>query len=131
MIRSIFHICISLVLLVSTVGFSVSKHYCGGHLVDVSLNIAAQTACSTDKNACETGGCCRNESQTFQVRENVTPVVVINHLPVLSFEIPAFLASVDCLTEPETQDNDLNQEVHSPPPRELSVYLAEIQTYLL
>jgi hypothetical protein len=131
MIRNIFHIIVSFALFISTIGFSVSKHYCSGHLIDVSLNTITQTTCSPDGSTCEKDGCCRNESQTFQVHENVTLSVGIDHFPVFPLEIPAFLTPVDRLPGQMVQEDDLKGEVHSPPPRKRSVYLAEIQTYLL
>lgn len=131
MIRIILHSIVSLVLLISSMGFSVSRHYCGGDLVEVSFNVAAHHSCSSQGGTCETDGCCRNETQTFQLHENVTPSVILDHLPVFRTEIPDFPASVFLIPKPESLNTNLFPDIYSPPPQALSVSLAERQSYLL
>lgn len=94
MLRKIANIVLAFLLLLSTAGVTISKHYCGGELKSIAL----------DKNAdkcCETPGCCHNETTLFQLKENYTPVSAepipmasLNYLPVL----PNLILS-ECLSD--------------------------------
>ena len=63
MLKRISHISLSLLLLISTIGFAVSKHYCGDSLVDVALNKNADSCC-------DDGACCHNETLIYQLDED-------------------------------------------------------------
>jgi hypothetical protein len=69
MFRKIAHTLLALFLLVATTGISLSMHYCGGKLVDTSINKEAKACCDG------TGGCCENRSFSFEVKDDyVVPV---------------------------------------------------------
>jgi hypothetical protein len=63
MLRTVTNIVTSCLLLVSTTGLAVSKHYCGGDLVSVELKTEAD-AC------CDDGMCCNTETQFLQLEED-------------------------------------------------------------
>ncbi|MGM0566679.1 MAG: HYC_CC_PP family protein [Bacteroidota bacterium] len=50
-------------LLVSTTGFSLSRHYCGDVLVEVAVNKQAETCCSDSD-------CCDTETDFYQLDED-------------------------------------------------------------
>lgn len=71
MIKGISHITLSVLLLVITAGFAVSRHYCGDSLVDIAYNKNADPCC-------DTGSCCHNEIQFYQLDEDFSmPETVI------------------------------------------------------
>ena len=74
MLKRVTHIVLSFLLLISTTGMVVSKHYCSGELVSVSLY-------ENDKSCCEMGNCCENEMHVYQVKEKFS-VPAISTVPV-------------------------------------------------
>ncbi len=67
MFRKLIHIIVSMLLLVTTAGFTVSKHFCENQLVSVSLSSSAES--------CDSGqdrDCCHDSSAHFQVEDNFT-----------------------------------------------------------
>ncbi len=56
MIRKISNIIIAIILLVSTTGFTISKHYCGNELITVEINGEAESCCDSPD-------CCHTETQ--------------------------------------------------------------------
>lgn len=70
-----------LLLLLSTMGIAVSKHYCGENLVSVSFFDEAN-------KCCDDGDCCHNDNLFFQVNDDFS-VPSVSNLPYLAaFEIP-------------------------------------------
>ncbi|MGI9542953.1 MAG: HYC_CC_PP family protein [Cyclobacteriaceae bacterium] len=65
--RRLSHIFLSLILVVSTMGMTISKHYCGDMLLKTAINKQVET-CS-DKMAMPEG-CCHEESQSFVVEDD-------------------------------------------------------------
>jgi hypothetical protein len=61
MIRKLFHIGISVLLMIATTGVTVSKHYSGGILYSYSLTGEAQSCCEND---C---ACCHNSANTYRL----------------------------------------------------------------
>lgn len=64
MLKSILHIAVSLLLLVATAGFSISKHYCGENLISVVPGTQAESCCDGPCN------CCHDETLHFQVEDD-------------------------------------------------------------
>ena len=52
-------------LLFTTTGFSVTRHYCGEHLVSIALGKDAKACCDNT-----TGTCCHQETRHFQLKGN-------------------------------------------------------------
>ncbi len=61
--RRIFSIGLAFLLLISTVGVTINKHYSGGELYSVALFVHADSCCEVDCN------CCHDESETHQVKD--------------------------------------------------------------
>ena len=68
------HILLAFLLLISTSGVSISKHYCGGELKQITLS---DTASSCNEHSSMPMDCCEDETQSFQVDEDfqVTPIL--------------------------------------------------------
>ncbi len=131
MIRKISHIIITSLLLVLTMGFTVSRHYCGGSIVDVSVFAGHTVSCSDDGSACEMDGCCHNEQEVYQLHEDYTSPLVIEHVPFIQVD----LAVLDlCLITPDLSEADQKNsfsEAESPPPKEITAVLSALQVYRL
>ncbi len=117
------HIVFSILLLMSTMGMAVSKHYCHGQFVSVSVFHEADSCC-------DDAGCCQNEDHFYQVKEDYS-VPVISTVPVLA-EIDVLhqtLLNPDLLTPNEVSE-ELNL-TNDPPPATVPEFLAWEQVYLL
>jgi len=55
-IKKISNIILAIILLVSTTGFTLSKHYCGGKLESVEVNAEAESCCDSPY-------CCHTETE--------------------------------------------------------------------
>ena len=124
MLKKISHIVLSLLLLVATMGMTVSKHYCKGDLYSVSVN-------GSDKSSCDMGNCCHDETQNIKINNDFS-VPSIASIPVLAgFDI---LGQVT-LENPEIyplHEKDINfGYVESPPLLPILETLSVKQEYLL
>jgi hypothetical protein len=124
MIKRILHIIIALFLLITTMGFTVSKHYCGGDLIKVTINAEAESCCDMED------GCCRNETKHYQLEEDYVSAMAVYDLPDSSIDIlfPILFSLVQI--EP---GNDILSNIFypdHPPPPEIQTILSLLQTYL-
>jgi len=67
--RKILHISIVIILTIATTGISISKHFCGDRLVEVSVNEKSSPCCGTESN------CCQTETDFFQLEDDFTETV--------------------------------------------------------
>jgi hypothetical protein len=123
MLKKVSHIFLSALLLISTMGMAVSKHYCGENLVSVSLFEVADSCCGdTD--------CCHNENQSYKVKDDFS-VPQISNVPVLAeFDIFEYRL-INELTEIRESKNTIPVFSDSPPPPTIQKTLALKQMYLL
>ena len=56
MFKKLINIFITVTILISTTGFTISKHYCSGNLISVSVLSEAQSCCKGGED------CCKNET---------------------------------------------------------------------
>jgi hypothetical protein len=64
MLRKIIHTSIVVLLLISTMGVTMYRHYCSGYLMSKSIGFPAKKCCNDGCKACH------NESQTFKITDN-------------------------------------------------------------
>ena len=123
MIKKPGHIILACLLLLTTMGLAVSKHYCQNSLVDVSIFTQADSCC-------DDGGCCTNENNFYQLKEDFS-APVISTIPVLA-EIDVLHQT---LLDPDILiPNELTDEfelTNDPPPLTVMEFLADEQVYLL
>ena len=119
--KKIFSVILSLVILITSMGFTVSTHICGGKKVKTVLGIgAADVSCGMEKNAnnCASkkqmnANCCQDEFQLIQNDEDYTQQVIDFELsPDFFF---AFVTSYVELFYAENLEYDFFTD-HSPPP---------------
>lgn len=123
MFKRFSHISLSLLLLVSTMGFAVSKHYCGDALVDVAYNENAE-------NCCDTGSCCHNETQVFQLDEDFSMPQIAN-APDLQ-EIAIFGVTLFTINQtPAEHLEETSYQNNSLPPSTVNEALSLRQVFLL
>lgn len=85
--KKLIHVCLALLLLVSTTGVSISKHYCGNILLDVSI-YADAVSCSDGMEM--PVDCCQDITNHFSVEADFQfqqtnlnldpPVTLVNFL---------------------------------------------------
>ncbi len=124
MLKTFSHITLSLVLLISTMGMVVSKHYCGNEVVSVSINHASNSCC-------DMGNCCSTETHTYQVKDDfsspvITTIPLLAELDILGHD----LFETEGLTEPESE-NPASFIANSPPPKTIQTVLSLKQVYLI
>lgn len=113
-LKKIGHIILVLLLLISTAGVSINKHYSGGELFSKSIFFKAKSCCETP---C---GCCNETSKFVQVKadylssafhlEQVQQLdlylfdfgAVLNHLSLANCDLP--VANVWDTSPPSTPD---------------------------
>ena len=86
--KKIFSVILSLVILFTSMGFTLSSHKCGGKRVKTVLNIGnADVSCGmeTTKKGCSddkqmNSNCCQDEFQKIQLNDNFTKTVSFEKL---------------------------------------------------
>ena len=124
MLANTKHIFLSLLLLISTAGFVISKHYCGGELVSTSFFGEA-------KSCCDSGDCCHNESITFQLHEDFSVSSIIEVPKTIQLDLFDFAL---ILFENHLEEGENSLEfilADLPPPPKIQTTLSLKQTYLL
>jgi hypothetical protein len=124
MLKKISHIVLSLLLLVATMGMTVSKHYCKGNLYSISFN-------GSDKSCCDMANCCHDETQNIKLNDDFSSPSIAS-MPVLAeFDLlgQVMFGYTDSFT---LHEEDINlRHVESPPPPLISETLSKRQVYLL
>ncbi|NQU85487.1 MAG: hypothetical protein HQ541_06975 [Mariniphaga sp.] len=124
MLRKTSHIILSLLLLVSTMGLAISKHYCGGEVISVALFDEPESCCNM-------AGCCHNETSFYQVNEDYS-LASISEIPVSAeFDLFGFAMLIDQLDEELISDRQDFEIAKSPPPVKIQISLSKRQAFLL
>jgi len=124
MISRILHIIMSLNLLVSITGFSVSLHYCEDDLVNVAIDQEATSCCDT---SC---GKCHNETHYFKLDENTTAPHILLSPEIAQHDL---LLHEITIFDQDVQEQNFTKSYcsESPPGRGGPDLLATYQTFLL
>jgi len=125
MLKKFSHIILASLLLVSTMGVAISKHFCSGFFVSISVFHEA-------KSCCDNSDCCHNEDHFYQVKDDFSAPVIstvpfLAELDILGHDLAEFDS---LLTEPESE-NTSSYIDFSPPPKNIQTVLSEKQVYLL
>lgn len=127
MFRKIIYILFAMLLLISTMGFTVSKHYCGSRLISISINSEAESCCGEKANS----SCCHNETEFFQFDENFTSPVIVENNQITDLDILFPAVFISLLNEPVIINSNILNFAESPPPPKLHTKLSLFQTYLI
>lgn len=122
MLKKISHIILVLLVLVTTMGMTVSAHYCGGELKSVQLVTASDSCCG---DSC---GSCHNEIIKVEVEDDFT-IQMINFDFTQDFSfLPAF---IQLLLVPSFIEEIVQVAYHKPPPLKIQTVLSDLQVYRL
>ncbi len=124
MLRKTSHIILSSLLLFATVGIAISKHYCCGNLISISIFGKADSCCDKDR-------CCQNESDYFQLDEDCSLVSVLEMPHSSEFELLNLSILVINQTNIDLEGTKEFLIADSPPPLKIQTILSQNQTYLL
>lgn len=121
MLRKVSHIVLVLLLLLTTMGLTISKHYCGGNLISVTV-LSEQEPC------CDNPGCCHDESFTVKVEDDFSATSFIYEFQDFAIIVPVVMQLV---SENIDQDDLMAVSLETPPPPDIQAVLSRLQTYLL
>ena len=122
MFRKVGHIVIALLLLTSTMGLTLSAHYCGENLKSISVAGEPDSCCDIP------AGCCHDEAETFRIDNDFAfsslhfDSKLIVSL-ILEYSIPFF-------NELSARDFQIISFFEPPPPT-VHQMLSRIQVYIL
>lgn len=125
MFRKIAHLTLALLLLTTTMGFSVSKHYCGTRLVEISINSEAEPCCDD----MGTSTCCHNETEYYQLDEDFVSSVSIENFQLANLIVLFPTVIIYFIDVPEIEIEVANY-AESPPIPTIQTKLSLLQTYL-
>lgn len=126
-----FRILMAFLVLLSTVSFTVDKHFCGAVLVDQAVWAPANT-CGMEMDAEEAGGedsCCSNEKQVVDGQDELKRSPKTQHSVQLEFFIAAFTCSYSRFFE-EAQKEDPPFKSYVPPLLVTDIQIRD-QVYLI
>ncbi|TKG94202.1 hypothetical protein EYV94_13015 [Puteibacter caeruleilacunae] len=126
MVKKASHIILTMLLLISTIGLAVSKHYCGGELISTAIFTEAESCCDSDN-------CCNNQTEVFQFDEDYfvsvnQEIPETSQLDLLAIAVVVFNLHITTSLIATTQEFVVRD---APPPPKIQVALAQRQSYLL
>lgn len=127
MIRKTVNNVLLIIFLSSSVGYSVSMHYCGSTKISSSIGMKAKSCCGD-----ESGTCCHNETRHYQLTDSY--VASSQDINDQTKSIVDLILFVNIVSQPGI-DKIIHSEIRfieeSPPPSSLNKNLSSLQTYLL
>jgi hypothetical protein len=106
--KRFIHIIIAGILLFTTTGFTITKHYCAGNLIDVAINATPDPCCDIS------AGCCSDEESFHQLKADfiAADISLIQDLSINYFIIPE---SEVLIIKSEINELPLHFYAHTPP----------------
>ena len=124
MFRKITHIILSVFLMVSTTGITLSMHYCGGKWVSTSINKEAKSCCDG------TDGCCENKTLHFEVKDDFVSPIQVENIKTVELDVLfpiLFVLNFELYNEEAKADDAF---YNSSLPQKVQARLALLQKYL-
>jgi len=122
MFRKVSHIVISLLLLTSTIGLTLSAHYCGEDLKSISVLADPESCCDIPE------GCCHDEADTFRIDDDFAS-------SSLDFESKLIVSLILDYSNPSYSELSVKDfqiiSFIEPPPPTVNQLLSRIQVYIL
>lgn len=122
MLRKTVNIILTGLFLFSTMGFTVSRHYCGTHLVDFSVDSKAKSCCDMD-------GCCHTDHQHFQVKDDFVGTISTADFQQFTIDVLFPVLFLQNNIAPKETVNNESLLADLPPPK-IQTTLSLLQTYL-
>jgi len=124
MFKKFSHIILSVLLLVSTMGLAISKHYCGGSLISTSFFHEAESCCGDSD-------CCQNEPNFYQVDDDFS-LASISEIPLVTeVDLMGFTFILKTVNENLVDEEQKFLVAETPPPTRIQITLSKKQVYLL
>ncbi|MGZ2371503.1 HYC_CC_PP family protein [Ancylomarina sp. YFZ004] len=122
MLKKISHIILALLVLVTTMGMTVSAHSCSGELKSIQLLSEAENCCG---DSCPN---CQNDIIKVEIEDDFT-------IQTLNFDFEqefTFLAAfIQLLIVPSITEEIVQVAYHKPPPLKIQTVLSDLQVYRL
>ena len=122
MLKKISHIILTLLFLITSVGVTVSKHYCGSTLKSVSVIVAPEPCCEIPD------GCCHDESITIKMENDFSITSLFVDFTPFAVELPS---AIKLIQDEYTGLETIVRFIHKPPPLTIQAVLSYLQSYLL
>jgi len=127
MIRKSINSTLLIVFLFSSIGYSVSVHFCGSTKISSSIGMKAESCCGD-----ESGTCCHNETKHYQIKDSyVSSSQEMNDQTKSISDLIFIYSTLSKCSAIEIVNTEIQFIAESPPPHSLSQYLSSLQTYLL
>jgi hypothetical protein len=121
MIKKVLHIIFASIILATTVGMTISEHYCGDTLINISI-------LDVDDACCDDPDCCHNESETYIVEDSYSISSFNYEFTILATIFPSVYEQFkDSLND---KYNVLSW-IDAPPPPKIQTFLSQSQSFLL
>ncbi|RUT79610.1 HYC_CC_PP family protein [Ancylomarina longa] len=124
MLKRISHIVFAFLLFVVTTGMTVSSHYCGNNLKNISVQTAASSCCESTGDS----GCCHNENFTVKIQDNFTLAFHSFDFNQMGIDLPASIELVVIEELVQEKWNIVNRLI---PPPKIQTVLSSLQIYRL
>jgi len=121
MLKKISHIVFSFLVVSTTMGLTVSSHYCGDVLQEVSI-VDIPDAC------CDDPDCCHDESETYVIDDSFSIISFDYEFTILAVLVPSICAPY---LDPLDDENSVLSWVDAPPHPKIQTFLAKSQAFLL
>jgi len=123
MLKKITHIIFAFLIFLGSTGMTISKHYCGTSLKDISININADNCCDIPMD------CCHNETLTIKIEDDFAIATNVFDFKSLTF-ILGF--STDLFQEEVFIKESFKLVLWvTPPPPKIQTILSSLQSFLL
>ena len=123
MLKKISHVFLALLVAVTSMGMTVSKHYCGSTYDSFSIY-------STPESCCE-GPCdqCHNETMTIKIKDDFSITSFDFNFTQVANLLPAEIQILHTETTEEASSFIISR--HTPPPLTVQRVLSNLQTFRL
>ena len=116
-------------VLVSSTGFTLTKHFCGGELAHVAVGNEVKPCCSDDEQQDMPDDCCHDELDQALLDDSQLDYQTLQLQPLTFFTISVLAHFLQSSLEAPTISSSW-MAFHSPPVPGISVYL-RVQSFLL
>ena len=122
MLKKFSQIFLAMLFMVTTMGMTVSKHYCGSSLQSVSVFSEINPCCDMDT------GCCHNEQVNIDIEDDYSVTSNNFDFSIFALELPALLELFQLDVPELISDFQFHNFL---PERKMQTVLSRLQTYLL
>tara|TARA_R110002050_G_scaffold183855_2_gene317315 strand:+ start:2536 stop:2904 length:369 start_codon:yes stop_codon:yes gene_type:complete len=122
MLKKISHIMLISLILLTTMGMTVSKHYCGSSLESVGVLSTPEDCCKMPNE------CCHHESFTIKIQDDFSVTTHAFDFTQFAVVLPAL---VELVPVGATEKPSSVSFLDAPPPPKIQTVLSRLQAYLL